>query len=62
MEHPLIGNEQQRAKQPVAAPDKNVTATCEACGHLQYGERHAQDHAQTCRRLPERLWPEGGAR
>lgn len=40
-----------------------VSASCEACGWLQYGERHAQDHVQTCRRLPERLWPEnaGGA-
>ncbi len=39
-----------------------VSASCEACGWLQYGERHAQDHVQTCRRLPRRLWPEGGAR
>lgn len=31
--------------------------------HAQdYTERHADTHAGTCRRLPERLWPIGGAR
>lgn len=31
--------------------------------HAQrHAERHASAHAGTCRRLPERLWPEDGAR
>jgi hypothetical protein len=45
-------------------------ANCEACGSLfisgspkaEAANQVAQDHAQTCLRLPERLWPEGGAR
>lgn len=42
---------------------------CEACGPLLRGEGlddtdaldHAQKHAETCRRVPKRLWPNGGA-
>jgi hypothetical protein len=57
--------------------DQAFSVTCEGCGPLDsscafdnYRESYlveqmqvaAQDHAQTCRRIPERLWPEGGAR
>ncbi|ACU71794.1 hypothetical protein Caci_2885 [Catenulispora acidiphila DSM 44928] len=43
-------------------------AACESCGSLDavssddaIPNRSAQVHAETCRRIPERLWPKGGA-
>lgn len=37
-------------------------ATGDDAFHAQrHAERHAEAHAGTCRKLPERLWPEGGA-
>jgi hypothetical protein len=60
---------------PVEADDIYVIVIdCEACGpvwsdssiienHLQgRAEQVADKHATTCRRIPERLWPEAGAR
>lgn len=44
--------------------------TCESCGQLpdigSYNPatlaQAAQNHAETCRRIPKRLWPDGGAK
>lgn len=49
---------------------ERFTAACEACGDFDrsryYNQESAEDvaieHAETCRRIPERLWPKDGAR
>lgn len=52
---------------PIEADDF-YAVHCEACGLLSEGDDHdseliaAQGHAETCRRIPERLWAGGDGR
>lgn len=53
----------------ITLTDAGYRAACEACGDISFNwdrtpgepERIAQRHAETCRRLPKRLWPKDGA-